>query len=407
MKFKAPKRIVDLDQGEAGIDLIKKFNSVFDELNIHLIDRGNEIEAFKLCLLSRHHLLLIGKHGTSKSKLANLAFGKIQGGRFFKKQFMKETQSDEVFGPMKSERYRVDAIWEHNTAHMLPTAHFAYLDEIFRASDMLLPSMMGILNERIFYNGGVVEECPLITAIGTTNFVTDTEDLEAFVDRWLIQGDVQPLGTGKSRIRMLTNFLSNTNKAGSFISLEELSRLQKMVRSIKLPSEMLELYEALISKYRQQSGSRYISDRRLCDTLRLVQSYHVINELTHEDDFIPEHLVAASYGVCNLNRSEHTDPFNQAFSDIVGNFESSLKEIGRLNSLKKTLNSARVDSKGASVDRCVKLYKQVKIVLTTLENTSQQELPQSTKGMSIFNEIKIDASELLSELALKAQIVVT
>jgi MoxR-like ATPase len=52
---------------------------------------------------------------------------------------------------------------------MLPKAHFAYLDEIYRASDLLLPSMMGILNEREFHNGGVVQHCPLITAIGTTN----------------------------------------------------------------------------------------------------------------------------------------------------------------------------------------------------------------------------------------------
>jgi hypothetical protein len=52
LKFKAP-RVVDMDESVAPSDLVSKFNQSFDELNEILVDRTNEVEALKICILPR------------------------------------------------------------------------------------------------------------------------------------------------------------------------------------------------------------------------------------------------------------------------------------------------------------------------------------------------------------------
>jgi MoxR-like ATPase len=408
--MKIGKRVIDMDENLAPEALVKKFNQTFDELGHILVDRGNEIEALKLCLLSRSHLMLDGLHGTSKSKFATEAFRRIDGATVFKKQFMKGTVADEIFGPMNAERYRRDAIWEYNTTGMLPEAHFAFLDEVYRASDLLLPSMMGILNEREFINGTVVMQCPLITAIGTTNFVSDEEDLDAFRDRFLVCAKVMPLDKGASRLKMINSFLAKTKSSPSVISLDELVQLQKLASMIKFEEDELSMYEELVSRYRRTLGPKhYISDRRYCETLRLLQSFHIIqDEGTERNIFEPEHFIAASYGLCRLNDTAETDAFQQAFQAVIGNFVQEKKDIDDMNTLLTALGDMRVSAMSAKINssKLRDYFKQAKRVLESLEATPLSDQPSTVKGKELFQEASQAARDLVNDISNKAGVTV-
>jgi MoxR-like ATPase len=404
LKFKAP-RVVDMDESVAPSDLVSKFNQSFDELNEILVDRTNEVEALKICILSKNHLMLDGLHGTSKSKFAKEAFRRIEGAVVFRKQFMKGTQTDEIFGPMISERYRKDAVWEHNTTGMLPKAHFAYLDEIYRASDLLLPSMMGILNEREFHNGGVVQHCPLITAIGTTNFISTEEELDAFRDRFLITAKVMPLSTGASRLRMIESFLQKNKKTPTTVSLVELAQLHALVSRVKFTKESLEMYEQLVNKYKRSLGkSVYISDRRFCETIKLVQAFHTIEKEGDETALLePESLVAASYGLCRLNEASETDAFNQVFQGLVGTYTIEKQEEEQFRPLLVTLNQIYAEGleRSTKEPRLRVLYKKTKTILDVVDNTPADALPKTTRGLEIFEEIRRVAGEAVNHFVTK------
>ena len=229
-KQKAPELIIRLKQPgnvikvNTSVALVENFKTVVQEgMRSVFIERAEEIAAIQYCFLTQTHLMLEGMHGLAKSMIAEQAFVRVAGARTFHKMMMKTTSPDELFGPMNSNVYREKAIWEHNTKGMLPEAHFLFLDEVYRASDHALPALLNILNERTFINGTNLIRCPLMTAIGTTNFTTDTEELLAFHDRWHVKVKVQSLTSTSTLTRLFDRYLTHEDmKKPETITLAEL-----------------------------------------------------------------------------------------------------------------------------------------------------------------------------------------
>lgn len=374
-------------------ELIEKFNAAFDVINARLVNRTDEIEAIKYCLLTKGHLLLEGPPGVAKSLLARLAFKTIAPDHenkplvVYKKQLMANTLPDEVFGPVNMKHLREDSVWEFNTKGMFPEAHLAYLDEIYRASDSLLPSMMGILNERTFHNGVQEQKCPLITAIGTTNFVTDRPELEAFHDRWLIRCHVRPADSAASRQRILALFLDEDDadaiEIPEPVTYTELCKLQAKVKEIELSEEFVDLYDTMVARYRSSVPSGcYISDRRFCQAARLIQCA-ILLESEGEDIErpSPSTISAAKFGILRDFNKDHTQAFDNAITEVIGNLERMEKEEPDISALEETVTNyvKRYDDKMPK-DKKVKMLERVISALdkiSTLPPEDQFTLPKN------------------------------
>jgi MoxR-like ATPase len=85
---------------------------------------------------------------------------------------------------------------------MLPTAHLAFLDEFFRASDAIADCLLHILGpERQARIDGKLTRLPIMSVIGASNTYADTAAQAAILDRWLIRRTVQPLSPhGRRRL---------------------------------------------------------------------------------------------------------------------------------------------------------------------------------------------------------------
>jgi len=386
-------------------DSIESFNTAISSVSDVLVARSREIEILKLCLLTKEHVLFNGPTGIAKSLLVEALVERVDGVKLFKKQFMKGTQPDEVYGCMNSRVYREESRWEYNTTDMLPEAHIAFLDEIYRASDSLLPSMFSIFNEREFKNSNTVMRCPLMCAIGTTNFITENEELEAFHDRWLIKVDVASLVKKRDKMIMLESFLSREVREPSRVSLETLLELQELVGEVEVSDSAKELYTELVTAYLQvkKAEEYYISDRTFCKAFRLAQAQALLsfeeNEEFERPIVLPEHLIVARYALMPSVSDEHESIFDTVYARIVGEYESSKKER---NTFTKMLTMARDFESSFDADMDIEdakdLYRKVKGMLKMISEMTATQRPSSTIGTSLLTDTTHTLNELHDEL---------
>lgn len=378
LRIKRPA-IVEIDANNL-VDSVTNFNNALEEVSETLVERTTEIEAIGLSLLTRTHTMLHGRHGIAKSKLATSIFGRIKGAEVFEKQFMKTTQTDEIFGPMNSQKYRDEAIWEHNTEGYLPTAHLFFADEVYRASDQALPSMMGILNERVFFNGGVRQQCPLLTAIGTTNFQTESDELDAFHDRWHIHVESMPLSPGSSVRKMMRTYLDHEEDIiSNTVALEEILFLQAHVRKVVFSDEMLELADLLCAKLSDNLGKLYVSDRRKCIALRFAQANAILNK---REEVEADDLEMMRYGLIRVRNASHENTWTTVSGNIVGQFKSTKTERVNLRKLERfTEKLERLFDEQMTTTDATMIWKDAKRAISAIANQTAKEKPSTQDGI--------------------------
>ncbi len=70
------------------------------------------------------------------------------------------------------------------TTGLLPEAHVAFLDQIFKTNPAILNALLSVLNERSFYNAGQPVRVPLCMCFGACGSTPGEEDLWVLYDRW-------------------------------------------------------------------------------------------------------------------------------------------------------------------------------------------------------------------------------
>ena len=167
-----------------------KVRNLLAGLDAALVERRREVRMALLAVLAGHHTLLVGPPGTAKSELARCVGRCFAEARYFEQLLSAHSHPDELFGPvsipaLKAEEYR------RVTDGYLPTAHVAFLDEVFNASGPLLHGILAVMNERVFHNGRARERVPLLGLIAASNTLPSDADLDAFVDRFLVRLEVE------------------------------------------------------------------------------------------------------------------------------------------------------------------------------------------------------------------------
>ena len=145
-----------------------KIQLLRSELKSWIRERDEEIDGLLTALLSRHHILLIGPRGTAKSLLIRLLAASITDARYWERLFTKHTVPEEVFGAVKLSALKEDK-YERAVEGHLPTAHLAFIDEIWKSNSAILNSLLTLINERKYHNDGGAIDCPLETLMGASN----------------------------------------------------------------------------------------------------------------------------------------------------------------------------------------------------------------------------------------------
>ncbi len=171
-----------------------KIKALRERLNANLVERDEAISGLLAAVVSRSGCVLLGPPGTAKSALVNRLARECQlrigepDSNYFEYLLTAHTMPEEIFGPTDIGQLLADPPRvERRTEARLPHAELAFLDEVFRGGSHILNTLLTLVNERKFHNGRSVEEVPLVSVIGAANHPPQTEDLQAFFDRFPVR----------------------------------------------------------------------------------------------------------------------------------------------------------------------------------------------------------------------------
>lgn len=244
-----------------------RLQQIQQSLNSKFYDRAVEIEALMTALLSRQHILFIGPAGTGKSALSSMLGEMVEGSHYFQHLLTPFSTPEELFGVLSIKDLE-QGIYKRNTVNMLPEAHFAFIDEIFKANSAILNSLLTLINERLFYNNGVALPSPLMTMVGSSNeYIEEGEGLEALFDRFLLRYEVDYIKEESSFVAMLKDErVVQVPK----LTLEELIHHQERVKMVNISDAIFETIAKVRTKLRDE-GIRP-SDRRFKQSLSLLKA---------------------------------------------------------------------------------------------------------------------------------------
>ena len=285
-----PGQGLGLDSNTITIDpqeALTRIEGAFAHLRAHFIGRDAVLEQILYALLTREHVLIIGDRGLAKSRLARSIFAQFEGPRpTFSLQLTRSTSVGQLVGGLDLQEFE-RGTYVHNLDGYIVRANFAFLDELFDANDFVLRSLNGILNEREFLNGPQIEPALLHTAIGTSNFIRDTRESRAVLDRLLFKCVVHRAESALQRFAIRREFISSHGTTvfaqdGMAIPYDWLFQLSRIVQgevadlAIKVPPHVLVMLDQIVSDFEKEVNQKKFEDRFTYSDRSKNKAIHVV-----------------------------------------------------------------------------------------------------------------------------------
>ncbi|KAG1673006.1 hypothetical protein FOA52_005936 [Chlamydomonas sp. UWO 241] len=261
----------------------RKLQNAIAVMQEGLIERETEVRLLMLAAMSGEHILLIGPPGTAKSEVGR-RLNKLISGTYFERLLTRFSVPEELFGPL-SMRALEDDKYVRQTRGYLPEAEVAFIDEIFKANSAILNTLLTIINERLFDNGSARDRVPLLSMVGASNELPESEELDALYDRFLIRKEVQQVSS--AGLATMLTYYSNSEasavagggsamgavQAGMMVTRADITTCkQDAVRSVSVPPSVIQMVTDLRTYLQEKiEPPVYVSDRRLVKSMQLLQ----------------------------------------------------------------------------------------------------------------------------------------
>ena len=238
-------------------------------------------EAIRLALLtaiSGESIFFLGAPGCAKSMIARRivkAFksDEKEGLKYFEYLMNQFSTPEDIFGNISLKALNGDGEsgkeeYKRITDGFLPQANIAFLDEIWKASPAIQNTLLTIINERKFHNGGKVEDVPLKALFAASNELpTKNEGLEALYDRFILRLVVDFIQNEDSFFDMIddsnsTDFIISENDENLLISNEDLENWRKQIDKVKLSDAARAVISAIRKELTLQNESLSEEDKK-------------------------------------------------------------------------------------------------------------------------------------------------
>jgi MoxR-like ATPase len=271
---------------------LARLHKIEAELNAGQVERAAVIRAALIALVSKSHVVLLGPPGSAKSRLVTEIAARFCGAsghglRLFVYLLTRFTEPAEIFGPVSVGALK-DDVFRRVTTGKLPEAQLVFLDEVFKSSSALLNSLLTLMNERTYDNGGLRQAVPLISVFAASNEMPEGNDLAALWDRFLLRLQVDYVSeTGFEQL--LAHAIAAPGDQDSpppaTLAREELAAVQNYAAHLPVAPGLIGTLRNLRHDLKQQHGIE-ASDRRWVQALSVLRAHAVLegrDAVTEED----------------------------------------------------------------------------------------------------------------------------
>lgn len=239
-----------------------------------------------LCAVAGENMFLLGPPGTAKSMVASRLKRVFKDGKSFDYLMSRFSTPDEIFGPIAISRLKNEDRYERLTAGYLPEADVVFLDEIWKAGPSIQNTLLTIVNEHIFHNGGQIMHCPMKVLIAASNELpAKDEGLEALWDRFLVRMVSNCIENNDAFFKMIMSMSCEQSDLADklYITDELYARWQNESKAVGINETVINAIKALrktFSDMEKEDNNQlryYISDRRWRKAYRLMQTSAYLN----------------------------------------------------------------------------------------------------------------------------------
>ena len=239
-----------------------------------------------LCAVAGENMFLLGPPGTAKSMVASRLKMVFKDGKSFDYMMSRFSTPDEIFGPISISRLKNDDRYERLTTGYLPEADVVFLDEIWKAGPSIQNTLLTVINEHIFHNGGQIIRTPMKVLIAASNELpAKDEGLEALWDRFLVRMVSNCIESDTSFFKMIKGAgieLSELSES-LFITDELYSLWQNESKAVGIQDSVVCAIKNIrkgLAALEKEDGNQlryYISDRRWRKAYKLMQTSAYLN----------------------------------------------------------------------------------------------------------------------------------
>lgn len=311
--------------------LYGKMNAVIAEVSGTLAERGELVHTIALALLTRKNLFVLGEPGQAKSQAIDTFRSHIVGAKQFDILMSKGIDQEQLFGRLdlasiipgnvsnsrlkndpKYEAMRVEmknlmdtaatdqdyvqlaqiqsnmlryrnalALYNQGNPEILtegkiPDSHICFLDELFKANDGVLNSLLKALNERKYTNEGVTMTIPVVSFFSASNEIPNFNNpeekcLRALYDRFDFKVCTSNVHDMENRMKILVAKRNGNGDAmTATITLQELEQMQAEVKAVKVPASIDVIADNILCELRRKDIT--VSDRTFFNYAPVVQA---------------------------------------------------------------------------------------------------------------------------------------
>lgn len=279
-----------------------RIESILKELSQGVYEKDEALKLILLSFLSGKSAFLYGPPGTAKSLVARrvaLAFEVSDSERadsggcdFFAYLMNRFSTPEEIFGPIDIAALKNNKLTRSIQGY-LPTAHFAFLDEIWKSSPAILNTLLTIINEKIYRDGNMDIKVPLKGLVCASNeFPAPNQGLEALYDRLIVRLKVLPVEKKTSFEALLKGTDEAQLTITNPITLKELQDIAQKAKNATFSQQALRALHTLKSSIKSHNKSLqtdidqnsepsepiYISDRRWVAMAMLLRTAAVLSD---------------------------------------------------------------------------------------------------------------------------------
>lgn len=296
--------------------LAKRIKQLIKVISADVYEKETVFKLAILALLSGESIFLLGLPGIAKSLISRRIKYALHDGRNFEYLMNRFSTPEEIFGPI-SIKDLLKGNYVRIINQYLPAVDIAFLDEIWKAGPSIQNTLLTIINEKIFRNGGVDIKVPLKLLISASNELPESgKGLEALFDRFIIRMIVYGLTNEENFNDMLESVTSLEIKVPLKLQIKT-AEYEKWLKELETTVSLSKDTLNFISRFRKTlteitNGKAYISDRRWKKIAKLIKAsaYYNGRKTTDKAD-----LLIIPYCIWDNEEQEreYTKLFNEAY----------------------------------------------------------------------------------------------